>query len=1014
MGVHGLWSLLEPYSRPIALESLAGKKLAVDASIWLHQFLKAMRDEEGESLAHAHIIGFLRRICKLLFFGIRPVFVFDGGVPLLKKSTIEKRANRRAGLEKNYKRVASDLLDLQLKRRVLSHSTAVEFPKRPDALADDLPANTVYASDLNPTRQAIVEAVRPVDPRLATQAELSDFVKNFVDEQQLVDYGLDVHSAEFKRLPVEMQYELVSTAKLKSRESTFARSEQLLSQLNDPLDFSKAQIQGLVKRNNWTQQLFQISSGKQANPQSSQVRRVVGERGKQYSLVKSKDGEPLGGGWVMRALDSSATKDEYKAGHNSRSLIQQADYPVEVEQTKPSAAMERANERLSSLVSRFQGALSELNLPHSDGCALPAKSTIGTPGSSLEFAKPLSLGEVKRPLNTEDSAASNLQKLEREREAKPLENAHERHLGELRDSEDEYDYVERHLAQFKEEEAPLSSIKDETLPADSTASHFSPIGGVSDCCRPVPTKHDELCETMTLSSDSEEFEEVTVDGFLETLGSSESKSEDSKLVGHPRDEELTQEKEFSGAYITNDSKNGSQSEQEEPETFESAVSEANPTSTCFLSSVDAGVTSRVKGHYSSSDLEEANAETHLPSVTGFAKVTDFRTSISPETNSPNAGALNRASRVESASPTGGAAANLGSAHTVSEPEVSGGGAKVDPSQQGLFMANPLMKVASLDSDLASEPSSSFEYMSPTDASGSAEALEESIRNLRKTMKSNLRDASSVDEQMTADVQELLNCFGIPYVVAPLEAESQCAFLVGHGLVDGVVTDDSDVFLFGGTMVYRNMFNRSKYVELYNAKEFERESGIGRTQLVSLAYLLGSDYTEGVRSLGIVKGVEIIKTFDEEVESNARDDEAAITPLVNFKNFCVRARNAKEKLPDNLKQFKTLAKKLSLGDSWPDVSVARAYLSPIVDESLVKFAWGEPNVAKIRMFLQMRVKWDDDKINAMLLPVLREMNQKRKTQTQIIDFLQVEQQKRRFASKKLEQLVTKSPRREKKS
>lgn len=47
-----------------------------------------MRDKDGRGLVNAHILGFMRRISKLLFYGIKPVFVFDGGAPVLKRNTI--------------------------------------------------------------------------------------------------------------------------------------------------------------------------------------------------------------------------------------------------------------------------------------------------------------------------------------------------------------------------------------------------------------------------------------------------------------------------------------------------------------------------------------------------------------------------------------------------------------------------------------------------------------------------------------------------------------------------------------------------------------------------------------------------------------------------------------------------------------------------------------------------------------------------------------------------------------
>lgn len=40
-----------------------------------------------------------------------------------------------------------------------------------------------------------------------------------------------------------------------------------------------------------------------------------------------------------------------------------------------------------------------------------------------------------------------------------------------------------------------------------------------------------------------------------------------------------------------------------------------------------------------------------------------------------------------------------------------------------------------------------------------------------------------------------------------EAEAQCAYLQMHNLVDCVITDDSDVFLFGATRVIKGLFDK---------------------------------------------------------------------------------------------------------------------------------------------------------------------------------------------------------------
>lgn len=120
MGVKDLWQLLSPIGRRVSIETLEGKTLAIDASIWITQFLKAMRDDDGKMIKNAHLIGTLRRVLKLLFHKIRPVFVFDGMTPALKYNTVKARRHNTEKNEVNKKIAAQRLFRAQLKQHVLA------------------------------------------------------------------------------------------------------------------------------------------------------------------------------------------------------------------------------------------------------------------------------------------------------------------------------------------------------------------------------------------------------------------------------------------------------------------------------------------------------------------------------------------------------------------------------------------------------------------------------------------------------------------------------------------------------------------------------------------------------------------------------------------------------------------------------------------------------------------------------------------------------------------------------
>ncbi|KAG5186038.1 XPG N-terminal domain-containing protein, partial [Tribonema minus] len=124
MGVNNLWKLLSPAGRRISIETLERKTLAVDVSIWLVKFIKTMRQDDGAVMKNAHIIGTLRRVIKLLYHRIRPVFVFDGGAPSLKEQTLRARRRMRQDAEVNVTKQAQRILTAQLKRIATANAKA--------------------------------------------------------------------------------------------------------------------------------------------------------------------------------------------------------------------------------------------------------------------------------------------------------------------------------------------------------------------------------------------------------------------------------------------------------------------------------------------------------------------------------------------------------------------------------------------------------------------------------------------------------------------------------------------------------------------------------------------------------------------------------------------------------------------------------------------------------------------------------------------------------------------------
>ncbi|MEM7813765.1 MAG: flap endonuclease-1 [Candidatus Aenigmatarchaeota archaeon] len=99
MGIQ-LSSLIE--GKPIAIEQLSGRRVAIDAFNWLYQFLSIIRGADGQPLMDSrgrvtsHLSGLFYRTVNLLEAGVKPIYVFDGRPPLFKRIETERRKAARA------------------------------------------------------------------------------------------------------------------------------------------------------------------------------------------------------------------------------------------------------------------------------------------------------------------------------------------------------------------------------------------------------------------------------------------------------------------------------------------------------------------------------------------------------------------------------------------------------------------------------------------------------------------------------------------------------------------------------------------------------------------------------------------------------------------------------------------------------------------------------------------------------------------------------------------------------
>lgn len=1245
MGVTGLWSIVQPCARPTKLETLNRKRLAVDASIWIYQFLKAVRDKEGNALRNSHVVGFFRRICKLLYFGIKPVFVFDGGAPALKRNVIRARKQRREGRRDDAARTAGKLLAVQMQRRAeQEEQKRKEQRSRPAVVEEETvrEEDLVYVDELQMTQQerqqnrkfrktdayhlpeldvSMNEMGGENDPRIMSIEELQAYARQFDTGEDINVYDfskIDYDSPFFTSLPASDRYNILNAARLRSRLRMGHSKEQLDTMFPDRMEFSKFQIERVTERNELTQRLMNINGADDMSFGINGIGRVSGEKGREYVLVKNDGVE---GGWALGVVSNEGTSaNEAIDIDKPEPVFKEESEEDEFEDVaieglnrlpKPARREERPSDattkqRQAFYRSRRQPTKRKPKRPvREDSNSLFVAEQPDEPGEDVDeqdedhelfgegsqededeelnraIAMSMQNDEVDevehdQPESEEEDDMLEVFNQSAVEEAKPLPKGSGRSIANIvnkrafaiapeshevtsfgvpaprsedgnSDSEDDAMDFQAALAESRRGKRRASppgpkfnnvQPRVQLKPGPQAEPKPTAVAKNHGFSGPLPFEKLDLGSSLLGKKKMEERKEETAGGF-ENPSLAEKKKKpaeplppwfsgdveaDMKKQKEIENEDRRRAREFNKQYKFDDRQGGTlahdtnavidldaydeeesrkvidldaDDDQADEEDFQPVDGYQNedaadqpsagdgpqrlgdladevrarpptpgepdhrhptppkPAAKAPFMEADSGDDSdafvprpeeatdekivsqeapRVNAPFGEDNEDEvvmANSEADAGGKTGTQPAVLHSTREKPAAKSevtPEATARAASEEDEeiawseseneavktpkvlkqkSAEPAGGfvrTATRSPSAdfedvdisakarpappfHTMDEPIFQPDA--TDTHVSGLVQQENLPEEDLLEDDfddfsdpedmeimraLAQEAEEHARFTSELNNKSTAQNIadyETELKQLRNQQKKDRRDADEVTHIMITECQQLLRLFGLPYVTAPMEAEAQCAELVQLGLVDGIVTDDSDCFLFGGTRIYKNFFNQAKFVECYLASDFEKEFDLTRQKMIDVAHLLGSDYTEGLPGVGPVTALEIIGEF---------------TGLNDFRTWWEGVQSQTITKDDDKgnpfrRKFRRNATKLFLPQFFPDTKVNEAYTAPEVDSDPQPFQWGVPDLDALRSFLMATIGWSQERTDEVLVPVIRDMNRRMDEGTQ---------------------------------
>ncbi|KAH7322869.1 PIN domain-like protein [Stachybotrys elegans] len=120
----------------------------------------------------------------------------------------------------------------------------------------------------------------------------------------------------------------------------------------------------------------------------------------------------------------------------------------------------------------------------------------------------------------------------------------------------------------------------------------------------------------------------------------------------------------------------------------------------------------------------------------------------------------------------------------------------------------------------------------------------------------------ITPEMAAALIQQLKKHGIPYVVAPYEADAQLVYLERQGIVQGIISEDSDLLVFGAKRLLTKLDQYGNCIEI-NRRDFCACREISLTgwtdaEFRRMAIFSGCDYLDGLPGVGLKTAYRLLR------------------------------------------------------------------------------------------------------------------------------------------------------------